>query len=92
MALKINEPNALGTLGLRQVSFVPEHFTSVILDNGINIQNLQSWINYNLNSRYAISKTYTISDKGIMIEATKVGFEDPAEMTIFMLGCPLLKI
>lgn len=92
MALNRNEPNALSTLGVRKLSFLPVHFTSCILDNCINIHILDTWIGYNLNSRYAIKKTYTISDKGLMIEVIQVGFEDPSEMSLFMLGCPHIKL
>lgn len=91
MALRVNEPNPLGTLGMRKLSFVPEHFTSSILENIHDSQKILQWIEYNLNSRYAITRAFKIGHNGAMIEGLRVGFEDPSEMSIFMLSCPYTK-
>ena len=91
MALNHNEPNALSTLGLRKLPFVPVHFTSCKIANRSDIQILDHWISYNLNSRYAIKKSYTINVNNLMEEGIEIGFEDPSEMTFFMLGCPHIK-
>jgi hypothetical protein len=91
MSLKYNEPNALSTLGLRKLSFVPMHFKSCIITNFNDIQILDQWISYNLNSRYAIKKSYTINDNNLIVEGIEIGFEDPSEITFFMLGCPYIR-
>lgn len=91
MALNHNEPNALSTLGLRKLPFVPAHFASCIITGNSDIQILDHWIGYNLNSRYAIKKSYTINDNNLMVEGVEIGFEDPSEITFFMLGCPHIK-
>ena len=93
MSLNNNEPNPLSTIKARRLKFLPAHFTEYVSFNvaGINFQILDQWINYNLNSRYACAKTYAINESGVMSEAVKIGFEDPSEITIFLLGCPHIK-
>ena len=54
MSLSRGEVNPLGILGLRKLSFIPEHFTKISVDSFVNVKLLDHWIGYNLNSRYAI--------------------------------------
>jgi hypothetical protein len=76
---------------MRRLSFIPEHFTTVIIkDTSIDIKMLDHWINYNLNSRYAIKKSYTLDDRKRIIEGIEIGMEDPKELTMVTLGCPYL--
>jgi len=91
MALKHGTVNALSALGVRKLSFIPEHFTTIKLKSFvIDTKKLDHWINYHLNSRYAIRKTFILDDNKKVVEATEIGFEDPKEITMFSLGCPLL--
>lgn len=91
MSLSRGEVNPLSVLKMRRLSFIPEHFTTVIIkDTSIDIKMLDHWINYNLNSRYAIKKSYTLDDRKRIIEGIEIGMEDPKELTMVTLGCPYL--
>jgi len=76
---------------MRRLSFIPEHFARItIKDVDRDIKILDQWINYNLNSRYAIRKTIAIDDNNRMIESIEIGLEDPMELTMLTLGCTYL--
>ena len=87
MSLSRGEINPLSVLELRKLSFIPEHFAKIAVTNNIDIKLLDQWINYNLNSRYAIIKTLIVDQNKKMIEVTEIGIEDPKELTMLTLGC-----
>jgi hypothetical protein len=89
MALSRGEVNPLGVLKLRKLGFIPQHFTKIAVDV-TDIKLLDQWINYNLNSRYAIKKTFALDHNKKMIEAIEIGLEDPKEISMLTLGCPIL--
>ena len=89
MALSRGEVNPLGVLKLRKLDFIPEHFTKITVSQ-VHIKMLDHWINYNLNSRYAIKKTLSVDSSKKMVEVVEVGLEDPREITMLTLGCPHL--
>jgi hypothetical protein len=89
MSLNRGEINALGVLGLRKLSFMPDHFAKITIDKSIDIKMLEHWINYNLNSRYSITTDLTMESNKI-VEILEIGLEDPKEITILTLGCPYL--
>lgn len=90
MPLSREEVNPLSVLELRKLSFIPEHFSRISVDRIIDINLLDHWINFNLNSRYAIKKTYALDQNNKMIEVLEIGLEDPKEITMLTLGCPHL--
>jgi len=90
MSLSRGEINPLGVLGLRKLSFIPEHFSKLSVDRLIDAKLLDHWISYNLNSRYAIKKRLTLDQHKKMIEVIEIGIEDPRELTMLSLGCPYL--
>ncbi len=87
MSLNRNEVNPLSVLGMRKLSFIPNHFTKMSVGM-CDVRNLDHWINYNLNSRYAIRKTLSLDQNNKMVETVEVGVEDPREITMLTLGCP----
>lgn len=87
MALSRGEVNPLGVLKLRKLGFIPEHFTKIAVDV-TDIKLLDHWINYNLNSRYAIKRTYALDTNKKLVEVLEIGLEDPREITMLTLGCP----
>lgn len=89
MSLNRNEVNPLSVLGVRRLSFIPKHFTKILIPM-VDIKNLDHWINYHLNSRYAIRRTLTLDTNNKLVEMFEVGVEDPKEATILTLGCPYL--
>ena len=91
MALSRGEINPLSVLKLRKLSFIPNHFARITIKTPeTDIKILDQWINYNLNSRYAIKKTFTLDNSNKMIEVLEIGMEDPKEITMFSLGCPYI--
>ena len=90
MSLSRGNVNPLNVLEHRKLSFIPEHFTKISVDRGTDIRLLEQWVNYNLNSRYAIRKTYIINQNNKLIEVYEIGIEDPKEITMLTLGCPYI--
>lgn len=90
MSLNRGEVNPLSVLGLRKLNFIPDHFAKVTVNKTIDTKLIDNWINYNLNSRYAISKNLSIDQNKKMIEVLEIGLEDPKEITMLTLGCPYL--
>lgn len=90
MSLKRGEVNALSVLGLRKLNFIPEHFAKITINKTVDTKALDHWINYNLNSRYAISKNLSLDQNKKMVEVLEIGLEDPKEITMLTLGCPYL--
>lgn len=82
--------NPLAVANLRKLSFIPNHFTKIKTVKKLNINLIEYWINYNLNSRYAIRKNFVLDDKSKIIEVLEIGLEDPKEISILTLGCPYL--
>ena len=87
MSLNRNEVNPLSVLGVRRLSFIPNHFTK-IKTKIHDIKILDQWINYHLHSRYAIQKTLALDSNNKTVELLEVGLEDPREVTMLTLGCP----
>lgn len=90
MSLSRGEINPLGVLKFRKLSFIPEHFTKILVDGFIDIKLLDHWIGYNLNSRYAIKKKLALDHNKKMVNVIEIGIEDPREITMLSLGCPHL--
>ncbi len=87
MSLSRGEVNPLSVLKLRKLSFIPAHFTKISVDL-TDIKMLDHWINYHLNSRYAIKRTFSLDHNKKMVEVIEIGLEDPREVTMLTLGCP----
>ena len=83
MALARGEVNPLSVLGIRQLSFIPAHFTTVKVSKLCDIKLLDQWITYNLNSRYTIKKSFALDNNNKISEVIEVGMEDPMELTMF---------
>ena len=90
MSLNRNEVNPLSVLGVRRLSFIPNHFTK-IKTKIYDIKILDQWINYHLNSRYAIQKTLALDSNNKTVELLEIGLEDPREVTMLTLGCPHIR-
>lgn len=48
---------------------------------------MSTWVHDNLKGRYYIGSTIDQNYKAVL----KIGFEEPKELSYFMLACPLLK-
>lgn len=87
MALNRGIVNALNVLGFRKLSFIPEHFSKLSIDQKLDIKAMEQWIEFNLNSRYAIQNAYKLDSNRKIVSVTEVGLEDPKELTMLSLGC-----
>lgn len=89
MSLARNTVNPMSLIGCRKLGFIPRHFAKtqfVVSNSSKAVQAIDQWINMSLNERYAILSYVSRDDfsKTNII----VGFENPGELTMFMLGCP----
>lgn len=100
MSLSRGELNPLGVLGQRRLSFIPEHFCRIAIlgkdidklgNHKLDIKLLDHWINFNLNSRYSLKRSFILDKNRKMIEALEIGIEDPKESLILLLGCPYIQ-
>jgi hypothetical protein len=87
MSLNRGTVNALNVLGFRKLSFIPEHFSKISVDQKIDIKSIEQWIEFNLNSRYAIQNTYKLDDNRKIITIIEIGLEDSKELIMLSLGC-----
>lgn len=90
MALNRGVVNALNVLGFRKVSFIPEHFSKISIDHKFDTKLVEQWIEFNLNSRYAIQVKQGLDSNRKLISVTEIGLEDPKELTMLSLGCHYL--
>lgn len=90
MALNRGKVNPLNVLGLRKLSFIPEHFTKITIRIEVDDALLEHWINYNLNGRYAVIKTLSLDNDKKITEVLEIGMEDPSEISMLTLGCSYL--
>ena len=89
MSLAKGTINPLNVLELRKLEYIPEHFTRMSI-TGADVDAVNSWVYGNLNGRYAIARSLKLDENNKMIETQDLGFEDPAEITMFSLACPYL--
>ncbi len=90
MPLNRGTVNPLGILGMRKLNFIPEHFAKITIKKNEDTRLLDHWINYNLNSRYAITLNVIVDQNKKITEVLEIGLEDPKEITMLTLGCPYL--
>jgi hypothetical protein len=87
MALNRGIVNPLNVLGFRKLPFIPEHFSKISVDHKFDVKAVEHWIEYNLNSRYAIKMNHGVDTDRKIVPITEIGLEDPKELTMLSLGC-----
>lgn len=90
MSLKRGTINPLNAFNLRKLEWMPKHFSKMSVDYFLDIKELESWIEYNLDSRYFLRKSISINEKNKFSEILVIGIEDPKELTYLMIGCSIL--
>jgi hypothetical protein len=92
MALKNGKVNPLNVLDIRRVNKIPEHFQCIKIDSSLQYKllDITRWIYANLNNRFGVSEELIITDNNNVVTRVKIGFEDPKEISLFMLMCPYL--
>lgn len=90
MSLNRSEINPLSLLGIRRLEFIPEHFATMHINVDSDTKLLDHWINYHLNSRYALIKSIRVDDNNKLVNTLEIGMEDPGEITMLTLACPYI--
>jgi hypothetical protein len=85
--------NQLDLIGERELSWIPIHFSkTVLLDREEwNKDTISSWIRIKLKGRFSMTRSPEIDSQGKLKPSLTVAFEDPSELTYFMLACPHLR-
>ena len=88
MLVKKGTVNPLNFLDSRRLEYLPPHLETIDLPLRYNMENAVSkWIEENLKDRFYIGKCMA-KDKSMQF---KVGFENPKELSYFVLACPFMK-
>lgn len=83
--------NPLNVLDCREVRDPPPYFHYHYLDLKFNIiHSLKEWIYTNLKYRFYISESLALVDNQYTVKL-KIGFEEPKELSFFLLACSHLK-
>jgi hypothetical protein len=89
------ELNPLDVLGIRKIGFLPLHFSTIrARDIGLNtvfLDEIENWITDRLSGRYCIVNTPMIGHNDVLEDVTVLGFEEPKEITYFLLSCPFIR-
>ena len=92
MLQKTGQPNALNYFELRRLTVAPPHFEYITLKQNYNLEEaIAKWIMKNLKSRFFIGKKVALDKENAVATMINLGFEDPKELSYFMLACPHLK-
>jgi hypothetical protein len=89
MALVRGSVNVFNALGIRRLSYIPEHFAKMTI-NSYRIHEIDQWVYQNLDSRYAITKGLRLNNDNKLVEVQELGVEDSKELTMLSLSCPFL--
>lgn len=86
--------NHLDLLNERQLNYIPIHFVRTKLVDSftvINFEKIVLWIKSKLDGRFFLLKAPMISNNDKLKSEYIVGFEDPKELTYFILACPHIR-
>lgn len=86
-------PNLLKFFGLNRFEFPPPYleYIHTTQDKISGIDVLTHWINNNCKSRYYLGVTIGVNTNNKIDKLIKIGFENPKELSYFILACPHLK-
>ena len=90
----MNDYNNLDFLRERQLTSIPIHFTKTRVNESdmyYGSEKMLSWIKSKLKGRFSMVRTPMISNSDKLKTEFIVAFEDPKEMTFFILGCPHIR-
>ena len=77
---------------MRKLNFPPPYFECVNIKLNYNmIDTIEKWIEKNCKKRYYIGKNIDLTKDRKIDNVIKIGFEDPKELSYFILACPYLK-
>ena len=77
---------------IRRLSYEPSHLATIDLSHTYNMEPaISKWIDTNLKKRYFLKKVIGLTKENKIETVLRAGFEDPKELSYFVLACPLLK-
>jgi len=82
--------NPLNIVGQRRLPYIPIHFEIIKISSIQEVEKIDQWIYFNLNSRYCVSIVHGLDEKRKTVDVCEIGLEDPRELTMFSLACPYL--
>ena len=87
-----NRVTAQDFFEIRRLSYEPSHLATIDLSHTYNIESaISKWIDTNLKKRYFLKKVIGLTKENKIETVLRAGFEDPKELSYFVLACPLLK-
>ena len=92
MLTKRGAINPKNFFNIRQLEFEAPHLSYMDIPLNYNLeQALDRWIIENLKGRYYIGRTVSLTADNKLENQIRIGFEDPKELSYFVLACQLLK-
>tara|TARA_B110000305_G_C19271476_1_gene554703 strand:- start:322 stop:603 length:282 start_codon:yes stop_codon:yes gene_type:complete len=77
---------------IRRLKYQPPHLATIDLAYTYNMENaISKWIDSNLKKRYFLKKVIGVTHENKIESVLRAGFEDPKELSYFVLACPHLK-
>ena len=87
-----NRVSAQDFFEIRRLSYEPSHLATIDLSHTYNIESaISKWIDTNLKKRYFLKKVIGLTKENKIDTVLRAGFEDPKELSYFVLACPHLK-
>lgn len=86
------KPNPLNLFDIRRAEIPPPYFEYITADFTYNLDAaIVHWIEKNLKGRYFVGRSTGLDSDDRVNQILKIGFEEPKELSMFMLACPHLK-
>lgn len=90
MLIKKGTVNPLDFLECRRLKYLPPHLETIDIPLRYNLENaVTKWIEENLKDRFYVGRCSSNKSKNLM--EYRVGFENPKELSYFVLACPFMK-
>ena len=87
-----NKVSAQDFFEIRRLSYETSHLTTIDLPHTYNMESaISKWIDINLKKRYYLKKSVGLTRENKIDTVLRAGFEDPKELSYFVLACPHLK-
>ncbi len=87
-----NRVTAQDFFEIRRLSYESSHLATIDLPHTYNMESaISKWIDINLKKRYYLKKAVSLTKENKIDTVLRAGFEDPKELSYFVLACPHLK-
>jgi hypothetical protein len=90
MPLAKGHVNPLNVVGQRKLTYIPQHFGTMNVNNIRDVDLIDQWIYFNLNSRYCVKIRQGLDHSKRIVDICEIGMEDHKELTMLSLACPYL--